>query len=81
MDKFASADTLMGRLQRGEYKCPVMANDDSALDFFDTEKAEKAFETAFENYQEHTSRPDNYTHLDWDAVRRSEVVQDLSRLT
>jgi len=63
MEKFASTDTLMGMLQRGEYKCPVMENDDGVLDFFDSEKAEKTFEAVFKNYQEHTSRPDNYDYF------------------
>jgi len=63
MEKFASTGTLIGMLQRGEYKRPVMENDESVLDFFDPEGAEKAFETVLENYKEHTSRPDNYDYF------------------
>jgi hypothetical protein len=63
MEKFASTDTLMGMLERGEYKRPVMENDENDLDFFDPDKADEAFEAAFENYKEHTSRPENYEYF------------------
>jgi len=63
MENFASTDMLVKMLENRTYKRPVMKNDESALDFFDPEKAEAAFDAAFENYKEHTNRPDNYDYL------------------
>ena len=63
MEKFASTDTLMQMLINGEYKRPVMENEESSLDISSPEKAEKTFEAAFEAYKEHVSHPDNYDYL------------------
>ena len=63
MENFTSTDTLVKMLESGAYKRLVMKNDERDLDFFDPKKADEAFDAAFENYKEHTNRPDNYDYL------------------
>ena len=57
MKKFASTDTLMELLESGDYKRPVMKNEEDAFN------PEETFETVFQNFKSRTSRPDNYDYF------------------
>jgi len=54
MKEFESTKTLMEMLKTGQYKRPVMENnEEDAINF----------EEVFENYKAYTSRPDNYDYF------------------
>jgi len=57
MKQFASTDTLMELLEGGDYKRPVMRNDEEKFD------PEKTFEAILQNFMIRTSRPDNYDYF------------------
>jgi hypothetical protein len=63
MEKFASTSTLMELLGSGDYKRPVMENEEDALDLSDSAKAETTFSEIFDDYKTYASRPDAYDYF------------------
>jgi hypothetical protein len=57
MKEFKSTDTLMELLESGDYKRPVMKNEEDAFDPVET------FEVVLQNFKNRTSRPGNYDYF------------------